>query len=99
MVSPGPRPGCRAVAEEGRSLITVALGLVLVLFVSGLVEGFVTPSPLPVWAKILIGALVLAAYWVYVLVLGRAGLPCRRTGDLDAEDAGYREMPPEVASG
>lgn len=57
-------------ADEGRSLITIALGLVLVLLVSGIVEGFVTPSPLPVWVKITIGALVLAGYWAYTLVLG-----------------------------
>jgi uncharacterized membrane protein SpoIIM required for sporulation len=92
MVSPGPRRRMQAVAEEGRSLITVALGLVLVLFVSGLVEAFVTPSPLPVWAKILIGSLVLAAYWIYALVLGGRAFRVGATGDLDANDAGYREI-------
>ena len=51
LVPPGPRTRGQAVAAEGRSLITVALGLVLVLFVSGLVEGFVTPSGLPMRAK------------------------------------------------
>ena len=79
-------------AEEGRSLITVALGLVLVLFVSGLVEGFVTPSPLPVWAKIAIGAAVLAAYWTYVLVWGRRAYLAGERGDLRREDAGYTEI-------
>ena len=69
-VSPGPHTRLDSLAREGRSLITVAVGLVLVLFVSGLVEGFVTPSPLPVWAKISIGALVLAGYWAYTLILG-----------------------------
>ncbi|WP_205754740.1 stage II sporulation protein M [Pseudarthrobacter sp. NamE5] len=92
MVSPGPRTRGRAVAEEGRSLITVALGLVLVLFVSGLVEGFVTPSALPVWAKITIGAMVLAAYWTYVLVWGRRAYLSGERGDLRREDAGYTEM-------
>jgi uncharacterized membrane protein SpoIIM required for sporulation len=92
MVSPGPRTRGRAVAEEGRSLITVALGLVLVLFVSGLVEGFVTPGPLPVWAKIGIGAAVLAAYWLYVLVWGRRAYRAGARGDLGAGDAGYTEI-------
>lgn len=92
MVSPGPRTRGRAVAEEGRSLITVALGLVLVLFVSGLVEGFVTPSPLPVWAKISIGAAVLGAYWVYVLVWGRRAYVAGSRGDLGSQDAGYGEI-------
>lgn len=92
MVSPGPRRRLQAVADEGRSLITVALGLVLVLFVSGLVEAFVTPSPLPVWAKVAIGALVLAAYWAYTLVLGGRAVRAGATGDLDAKDAGYRAI-------
>ncbi|WP_198011539.1 stage II sporulation protein M [Arthrobacter sp. FB24] len=89
LVSPGPRTRGQAVAAEGRSLITVALGLVLVLFVSGLVEGFVTPSSLPVWAKISIGACVLAAYWTYVLVWGRHAYRSGATGDLEGADAGY----------
>jgi uncharacterized membrane protein SpoIIM required for sporulation len=92
MVSPGPRTRGRAVAEEGRSLVTVALGLVLVLFVSGLVEAFVTPSALPVWAKIFIGAAVLAAYWVYALVWGRRAWLAGERGDLRREDAGYSEI-------
>ncbi|PMC97162.1 stage II sporulation protein M, partial [Brevibacterium paucivorans] len=32
----------QAVAKEGRSLITVAMGLVIFLFLSGLIEGFIT---------------------------------------------------------
>ncbi|WRH26382.1 stage II sporulation protein M [Arthrobacter sp. JZ12] len=87
-VSPGQRTRPQALAEEGRSLITVALGLVLVLFVSGLVEGFVTPSPLPVWLRITIGFLVFAAYWVYTLVLGRRAVQAGYRGDLSEEDRG-----------
>ncbi|BCW05139.1 stage II sporulation protein M [Arthrobacter sp. NtRootA1] len=90
MVRPGPRTRMQAVADEGRSLITVALGLVLVLLISGVVEAFVTPSPLPVWMKIAIGALVLAAFWTYTLVLGGRSFRSGATGDLDSHDAGYR---------
>ncbi|MFC9333284.1 stage II sporulation protein M [Arthrobacter sp. NPDC057009] len=92
MVSPGARTRSRAVAAEGRSMITVALGLVLVLFVSGLVEGFVTPSTLPVWAKISIGAAVLAAYWLYVLVCGARAYRSGARGDLGSQDAGHTEL-------
>jgi uncharacterized membrane protein SpoIIM required for sporulation len=92
MVSPGPRTRGRAVAEEGRSLITVALGLILVLFVSGLVEGFVTPSTLPVWVKIGIGSAVLASYWLYVLIWGRRAYQAGARGDLGSGDAGYTEI-------
>lgn len=85
VVDPGGRPRGRAVAEEGLSLITVAIGLVFVLAVSGIVEAYVTPSALPWWLKIAIGALVLAAFWVYVLVLGRRAVAAGETGGLRAE--------------
>lgn len=84
-IAPGPRTRARALAEEGRALITVVLGLVVVLGVSGLVEGFVTPSSLPGGVKIAIGALVLAAYWIYTLVWGRLAVRDGETGDMRAE--------------
>ena len=82
MIEPGGRPRSRALSEEGRALFTVAIGLVGVLGISALVEGFVTPSGLVWWLKILIGALVLAAYWTYVLTLGRRAARAGETGDL-----------------
>lgn len=87
-IDPGHRPRMRALAEEGRSLFTVAIGLVGVLGVSGLIEGFVTGSALPWAVKISIGALALAAYWVYTLVLGHRAVVAGETGDLDADRAG-----------
>jgi uncharacterized membrane protein SpoIIM required for sporulation len=86
MVDPGGRPRGRALAEEGRALFTVAIGLIGVLAVSGLIEGFVTPSSLPWWLKIVIGALALAAFWTYVLVLGRRAVRAGETGDIRADE-------------
>jgi uncharacterized membrane protein SpoIIM required for sporulation len=71
IIDPGPRPRSQALAEEGRAAITIALGMVATLLVSGSVESFVTPSPLPTWARILIGSIVEAAFLAYVIGLGR----------------------------
>ena len=87
-VSPGRRLRSVALAQEGRALITVALGLVLVLLVSGLVEGFVTPSTLPPWLRLTIGFLVFAAYWAYTLILGRRAVAAGHQGDLGVVDRG-----------
>ena len=70
-VDPGARTRVQSVAHEGRSAAAVALGLVLVLLVSGVIEAFVTPSGLPTWARIGIGVVAEAAFFAYVFVLGR----------------------------
>ncbi|WP_454049377.1 stage II sporulation protein M [Cellulomonas sp. Marseille-Q8402] len=88
-VDPQGRPRSRALAEEGRALITVAIGLVGALALSGLVEGFVTGSDLLWWLKIVIGALALAAFWTYTIVLGRRAVAEGETGDLAEDAAGY----------
>jgi uncharacterized membrane protein SpoIIM required for sporulation len=87
-VDPGPRPRSEALAQEGRSMVTIAIGLVGVLLVSGIVEAFVTPSPLPTWARIAIGGFVWFAFLGYVLRFGRAAARAGATGDLKAALAG-----------
>ena len=82
VIDPGGRTRSRALAEEGRALLTGALGLALVLFVSGLIEAFVTPSPLPTWARIGIGVVAEVAFLAYVFVLGRRAVKAGVTGDL-----------------
>jgi uncharacterized membrane protein SpoIIM required for sporulation len=71
VIDPGPRPRIRALAEEGRATVTVVLGLVVVLATSGAIEAFVTPSSLPPWARIGIGAVAEAGFLAYVIVAGR----------------------------
>ncbi|GAA2726011.1 stage II sporulation protein M [Cellulomonas aerilata] len=88
-VDPGRRPRARALAEEGRALFTVAVGLAGALAVSGLIEGFVTGSTLPWAVKITIGAAALAAFWAYTIVLGRRAVAAGHTGDLDTDRAGH----------
>jgi hypothetical protein len=64
------------------------LGLVILLFGSGLLEGFVTPSGLPVGVKIALGVALTAGVWVYILVVGSRAARAGFTGDLEA-DSGY----------
>jgi uncharacterized membrane protein SpoIIM required for sporulation len=87
IVDPGPVPRSQALAEQGRAAIAVALGLILVLLVSGSIEAFVTPSSLTAWARILIGGCVAAAFVGYVLVLGRRASAAGFSPDIeDAPD-------------
>lgn len=87
-VAPGPRPRGEALAAAGRSLGTIAIGLVFALALSGVVEGFVTPQPWPWPLKIGLGALALAAFLAYMLAVGRRAARLGETGDLAEEETG-----------
>jgi uncharacterized membrane protein SpoIIM required for sporulation len=83
IIDPGPRPRSVALAEEGRASVTIALGLIVVLLVSGIIEAFVTPSPLATWARILIGAGAEAAFLGYVIALGRRAAAAGLSADIE----------------
>jgi uncharacterized membrane protein SpoIIM required for sporulation len=86
VIDPGPRTRRTALAEEGRAALGMAIGLALVLFVSGAIEGFVTPSGLPTWARLTIGILAELAFLAYVYVLGGRAVRAGETGDVDATE-------------
>ncbi|KQU69314.1 hypothetical protein ASD62_15735 [Phycicoccus sp. Root563] len=87
-VSPGARTRVRALAEEGRAALGVALGLVVLLLLTGLIEAFVTPSGLPTWARVGIGVTVEAAFFTYVFTVGRWAHHRGETGDVAEADRG-----------
>jgi len=82
VIDPGGRTRSRALGEEGRALVSGALGLALVLFVSGIIEAFVTPSGLPTWARVLIGVVAEVAFLAYVFGPGRRAHRAGVSGDL-----------------
>ncbi len=84
-IDPGPRTRGRALAQEGRAAVGVALGLVLVLAICGVIEAFVTPSGLPTWARISIGVIAEVLFLTYVYTLGRWAEQRGEIGDLAAE--------------
>ena len=89
VIDPGSRRRGQALAQEGRAMITITLGLIVVLGISGLIEAFVTPSSLPTWARITIGAVAVSAFVGYALGLGRRAVAAGVTGDI-------QEAPDEV---
>jgi uncharacterized membrane protein SpoIIM required for sporulation len=94
-IDPGPRTRSQALAQEGQAAGALAIGLAVTLMVSGVLEAFVTPSPLPTWARVGIGALVWAAFLAYVFVLGRRAAQAGSLGDI--EGAGATETAPTAA--
>jgi uncharacterized membrane protein SpoIIM required for sporulation len=83
VISPGDRPRGQVLAEQGRAVVAAALGLAVVLLVSGLIEALVTPSPLPTWMRIGIGIAAELAFLGYVFHFGRKAVRAGESGDLD----------------
>ena len=87
-IEPGGTSRAASFAKEGRTAIAISLGLVAVLLVSGFIEGFVTPSGLPTWARIAIGVVAESLVLASVFVVGRGAARDGVTGDVLARDVG-----------
>ncbi|MBU1588746.1 MAG: stage II sporulation protein M [Actinobacteria bacterium] len=91
-IAPGHRGRLRALAEDGRAYFTIVVGLAISLFVSGIIEGFVTRQPWPWPIKIGIGTVALAAFLTYQWVVGRRAARAGETGDLEEFEAGAKQL-------
>ena len=83
VISPGDRPRGQVLAEQGRAVVSVVVGLVVVLLVSGLIEALVTPSSLPTFIRVGIGILAEVAFLTYIGYFGRRAVKAGETGDID----------------
>ncbi len=92
MVAPGARTRVQALAEDGRALITIAIGLTLALLVSGIIEGVVTRQDWPWVIKIGIGTVALVGFLLYQWVIGGRAYRAGETGDLDEFESGARRI-------
>lgn len=95
MLVPGDRPRSRALSEEFLGLMGVTLGLTITLFISALIEGYITGSDMYWWLKIAIGSVAFAAFWAYIFVAGRLAT---RAGDVGRGDADFAVEAAPVAA-
>ena len=89
LISPGDRSRTQALVAEAQRSASIIIGLVLVFVLAGLIEGFVTPSPLDTWARVSIGVAAFLAFWGYVIALGPSAVNAGFTGSI-AGDAKLR---------
>ena len=82
MINPGDRTRTEALAEEAKRAASIIMGLIVVFIVAGLIEGFVTPSPLSTPVRIAIGATACIAFWTYVFLLGPQAVARGYTGSI-----------------
>ena len=88
-VEPGPRTRAQALGAEGRAALGTALGLVVLLLLCGVIEAFVTPSPLPTWVRVGIGILAEAAFFTSVFTAGRGAHRRGESGDVAEAERAY----------
>lgn len=83
LLVPGDRTRAAALAEEGRRSVALVLGTVLAFVVAGLIEGFVTPAPIPTLVRVAVGVTVEVLFLVWILGRGRAAVDAGFTGHPD----------------
>lgn len=71
LVRPGLLQRREAMARAARGAVELVLGAAPVLIVAGLIEAFVSPSDLPIWAKLAIGPVAGAVLYALLLTVGR----------------------------
>jgi uncharacterized membrane protein SpoIIM required for sporulation len=83
IVAPGDRSRSDALAEQGRRMIVIVIGLATMFLCAGTIEGFITGSNLPAGVKVAIGFTAWLAYVAYLVVFGRRAAAQGFVGDLD----------------
>ena len=73
LLRPGLQLRREAVARAARRSLQLVGGAAPVLIVAGTIEGFVSPSDLPMWSKFVIGPAVGAVLYTLLLTVGRRG--------------------------
>jgi uncharacterized membrane protein SpoIIM required for sporulation len=71
LLRPGLQLRREALARAARRAVELVVGAAPVLVVAGLIEGFVSPSEIPMVVKILIGPLAGLALYALLLTVGR----------------------------
>lgn len=82
VVAPGDLSRGRALVHEGRRAVSIVLGLVAVFLVAGIIEGFVTGSALPTWARVGIGVIAECAFLTYAVLFGRRAAAAGYSGTI-----------------
>lgn len=71
LMMPGDLSRADALKSRGMEAVRLVIGCVPVLVVAGIIEGFISPQPIPVAIKISIGVLTGITLWSYLFLAGR----------------------------
>jgi uncharacterized membrane protein SpoIIM required for sporulation len=72
MLFPGLLPRRESLALAGGRAARLMMGIIPILVIAGLIEGFISPSAIATPLKFLLAAVLFAALTTYLLLAGRA---------------------------
>lgn len=81
LVMPGDLSRGDALKSRGMDAVRLIIGCVPVLVVAGIIEGFISPQPIPSVIKIVIGVLTGITLWAYLILAGRDEANNESVGD------------------
>lgn len=71
MLMPGDLSRADAMKSRGKDAIRLMMGVAVLLVVAGIIEGFISPAPIPAAIKFSIAAITGLALYAYLLLAGR----------------------------
>ena len=75
LVNPGDLTRGQALKKKGMEAARIVIGCAIFLVIAGIIEGFLSPSQLPAWVKILTGVSTGVAMFSYLLLVGHEEKP------------------------
>jgi len=71
IIDPGDLTRAQALKKSGMEAARIVVGCACLLVIAGLIEGFISPSALPVGFKIATGILTGIVMYLYLFLVGR----------------------------
>ncbi len=75
IINPGDLSRADALKQKGLEATKLVIGCACILVLAGIIEGFLSPSKLPIWIKVFTGILTGSTMLVYLMLVGREDQP------------------------
>jgi uncharacterized membrane protein SpoIIM required for sporulation len=71
LLMPGDLSRADALKSRGKDAVRLMMGVAILLVIAGIIEGFISPAPIPASIKFSVGAVTGLALYSYLLLAGR----------------------------
>ena len=75
MLMPGDLSRADALKSRGKEAVRLMMGVAVLLVIAGIIEGFISPAPIPAFIKFSVGGITGLALYLYLFLAGRDDEP------------------------